>query len=134
MNDEVRDLIHRSINHVRAQGRPSVDPTLVLDNTINQFRCAYRSSEGLMCAAGMFILEYDPRMEGHSWPFLLENFPHCLDPAALGQSEIVATLQACHDQAYLDSISRKVPFLQCYEAHVANQIDPRYVPPKEETA
>jgi hypothetical protein len=59
-------------------------------------RCAYRTPEGLTCAAGCLIPDelYDPQFEGSAFSALAANEPRL---AALAPVFLVAYLQTIHD-------------------------------------
>lgn len=91
MNPEKQELFDRALAHIRQQGGPS--------STASR-KCLYRL-DGRMCAAGIFIQEYEPGMEGRDWNLLVTHYPDLwrLDPVAVKNRFFVFRLQEEHDQS-----------------------------------
>lgn len=111
--EEVQDLLNRSVAHVRKQGRKSL-AQLVAGA---QPGCAYRTPEGLQCAAGPFINEYHPGMECKGFDTLCVQYEDCVDPAAFKHYHFVRdVLQYSHDM-----VGEEGGFIQNYEKKLAER-------------
>lgn len=132
MNDkqEMQELLNRSVQHVRKQGKPSVK----FDNPLAGAACLYRSAQGLGCGAAPFINVYSVDMDdgedAGAWSTTFtEHWRDSLDPLAVKHRGFVRHLQECHD----DASHNRANFLAEYEAFIqrlasANGLD---VPPTE---
>ena len=114
---EMQDLLNRSVQHIRQQGKPSLRHPDRPDDR----QCVYRSPLGLSCAAAPFIVDYDARMDdgdlAGSWSkSFTGNWERHLDPLAVKHQNFVRKLQRCHDLA-ADDRSR---FLERYEENIAD--------------
>lgn len=129
--DEARKAVRQrlfdiSLNHIRAQGAPSMNGT----------RCAYRSVSGRRCAAEPFILAYDYEMEAKSWRSLCFRFRDKVDQNAYENIGLVSMLQNAHDEAAVSfsATEDQEPFMAGYERRmklVAKQFDLVYREPSE---
>lgn len=109
----IQSLFDRSVNHILDQGKASVY------RMGGVARCCYRSPDNLKCAAGIFIKDYDLRMEGKSWPWVCRNFPERIEPDAAHWLGFVDQLQICHDQAAVDKDILSPPeFLHRYAVEI----------------
>jgi hypothetical protein len=85
--EEKQYLFDKSLNHIKAQGKPAVLPN---------GSCQYKL-DGLGCAAAPFIVEHMGEMEGHGFISLVANFKDFLDPIAVKHVGVVGCLQGAHD-------------------------------------
>ncbi len=114
--DERQALFDISLNHIRAQGEPSMD----------EQGCVFRNAEGLGCAAAPFITNYEPEVEE------ISIYGGCdvekyFDPLAVKHSELVAMLQLAHD-----GVCEHIDFLGAYEYQMeklAKKHSLSYTPP-----
>lgn len=114
---ELQDLLNRSVQHIRQQGKPSVKYANPSDGS----QCMYRSPLGLSCAAAPFIINYDIGMDDGAlaggWSrFFINSWRDHLDPVAVKHQSFVRRLQKCHDDASND----RIRFLELFEAYVAD--------------
>lgn len=93
--------------HLVAQGRQSLLPqgprALPVDPDSPFGRCAYRSPEGLKCAAGVHIPDalYEPTMESRSVTFITSEYAGLRDYFPAEDLALATELQHAHD--YRDS-------------------------------
>lgn len=109
---ELQDLLNRSVAHVRKQGKPSVSGKDSL--------CRYRGPDGLQCAAGPFITEYVPSMEEKRFGAVANDHPDKVDPVARKHPDFVSwALQDSHDEAalYLEI------FMEKYEERLRSNVN-----------
>lgn len=109
--DQVKQsLLVRSVQHIRKQGKPSID---------SQKACRYQQ-DGLGCAAAPFIVEYDSGMENITFNGLVEDGKFCpmLDKDAAKEVWFVNRLQDAHDGAVREMAKTREPFLQLYERRI----------------
>lgn len=125
--DELQTLFDKSVAHIRAQGGPAVDSD----------GCQYLTAQGLKCAAGIFINEYEDGMENNPWSDVAHEFRGSVDPLAFRHMCFVNLLQSAHDRAALneDGIAGDYAghtFLNRYELRVkslAYNNGLKYTPP-----
>lgn len=113
-----QNLLNISVAHVLKQGRPSA--TLYGDKVT----CLYRSPEGLQCAAGPFIKDYDPDMENKSFSTLAKHdrFRDRLQDDARAHAEFVDMLQAAHDFAADAHFRYGAEFITEYKTRLAGAL------------
>lgn len=89
--ENLQEIFDTSLNHIRKQGAPSVDPE---DKRV----CLYRGPNGLQCAAGPFVT--DEVDEGISFEDLFEEayVRHFTEKEKI----FVTSLQSCHDGAVVE--------------------------------
>lgn len=85
-----QEVFDQAKNHLLTQNKKA----LRLLNS-GDTRCAYRSPDGLKCAAGCFIAddEYVSNMEGMLWGTLVGYLEY-----GFAHFELIADLQSIHDQ------------------------------------
>ncbi len=96
----LQEIFDTSVNHLRKQGRKSVLPA---DDGYSPVACRYRlpldDGTCLMCAAGPFITDYVPEMEGNGWHFITERYPENIVPALSERANgLIQRLQNVHDR------------------------------------
>ncbi len=128
MNEVQQQLLNESVAHIRKQGKPSAFPSY---NAIGekQAQCRYRDDSGkLMCAAGIFIRQYNRYMETKVWggitgPDAVVDYSANLDPRAVQERVFVEhVLQHSHDQAAHEALEG-VDFLTSYERHLKDAVE-----------
>lgn len=89
---EMQDLLTRSVNHIRRQGKPA--------GYVNGcfFICEYHAQDGSSCAAAPFISSYTQALEKKGFGDLVQLFPEQLDPIAVKHVNLVRAMQSAHDQ------------------------------------
>lgn len=87
--EEKQYLFDKSLNHIKAQGKPSALPSGA---------CQYKEGD-CGCAAAPFITEYKPEMEGHGFIGLIRHYKDCLNPMAVKHCSFVSDLQSAHDRS-----------------------------------
>lgn len=110
-NQRLQELLAISVQHIRKQGRPS----------LNGFGCAYRGDDGAQCAAAPFITDYTPEMDNGENHFkaVLEKWPLRVLPAARDEPDFVRwVLQMPHDKASRDGDN----FLASYHSALAEEL------------
>lgn len=126
---EKQELLIRSVQHVRKQGRPSMRPR----EGGGAPYCFYRSPDGLSCAAAPFINDYDSRMDDQAsamaggWgATFVKNWEERLDPLAAKHYVFVRELQKCHDNAASDPM-----FIKSFNARIHDlaRLEGLIVPP-----
>lgn len=106
---ERQALFDISLNHIRAQGGPSMK-----DNS-----CMYRGENGRSCAAAPFITDFQDGMEGTSFLVLAASeFRPYLDPLAVKHRYLVGYLQDAHDEPA--AVPEDGAFMAVYEKEMAD--------------
>jgi len=120
---EKQALFDISLNHIRAQGGPSMK-----DDS-----CMYRGENGRSCAAAPFITDFQGGMERSSFLLLAANskFRPYLDPLAVKHRAFVESLQSAHDDtaAILEDSGFMVWYEKCM-ADLAEDERLHYTPPE----
>lgn len=115
-----QELLNESYAHIIAQGGASIGP-----NEGNSVSCAYRGREGFMCAAGIFIKDYNPNMEHLCWIDIVREFDHeKLDKRAVEERNFVQKLQIAHDAAV--SVSNRIGgqhFIAAYKEQIRKLVN-----------
>jgi hypothetical protein len=102
---EVYDFV---VRHLRTQKKRSV----MKESSIETETCAYRSPEGLMCAAGCLIPDerYSPSFEGLGWRLVVTRYGFSNEHYPL-----IRWLQAVHDNCHAkdweEALSSEAHFL-----------------------
>lgn len=119
---ERQALFDISLNHIRAQGGPSMK-----DDS-----CMYRGENGRSCAAAPFITDFQAGMEGNSFRELAASgFRPYLDPLAVKHRYLVGDLQDAHDEPAV--VPEDSVFMAVYEkemADLAKYEQLHYTPPE----
>lgn len=83
-------LLNLSVEHIKKQGKESAD----------DYRCMYQNPDGSKCAAGIFIDNYDPAMEGKNFVELVTLYRSALTQDAVKEPYFISrVLQCAHDDA-----------------------------------
>jgi hypothetical protein len=77
-----------------------------------------------MCGAGLFITEYDEKMEGHTWHYNAREYSAGMEELAVRNSRFVQmVLQASHDKAVWQSETGGTnAFLPAYEQQLIERL------------
>lgn len=126
--NERQQLLDRAYRHIMEQGGPGW----------SLGACAYRTPRGAVCAAGIFITDYDPKMECRGFIGVVDVFPDSVDPMAARHKDFVDSIQSCHDSAaklaegrpgqhFLDIFHSRVHRLVALEGYAGEALEmPRY--------